>query len=155
MGTDIHFFVEAYADGKWHSVDKWLMPNKHDDFIRVPMDKCYYINRNYYLFGYLAGLRCELEDALALPRGLPPGLSHEVLTCYLDWESNAHSESYYLLSELLSVTKKLERRCNYFVEVTLEKMKEINPEKYGSGQVAEESNMRKEDRIRCVFWFDS
>ncbi len=97
MGCDIHFYVERKIDGKWVQQFKNVPdpgPWKHNS-------KYWYTERNYILFGLLAGVRCDDITPLSPPRGIPDDLSDDLLIEYNEIGISDHSHSYYLLSELL------------------------------------------------------
>ena len=114
MGTDIHFYVERYENGKWvHVVDSGIPcersncqdadPDEDDGF------RCYrckdtgferfYRQRNYWLFGVLAGVR-GMHPPIKLPKGLPSDLSDEVTVEWRRGESDWHTPTYLTLAEL-------------------------------------------------------
>lgn len=98
MGCDIHFYVENKFEGKWFNVfsDEW------------------YVDRNYLLFGLLAGVRSNLLNPISPIKGLPSDVSPFVLKERESWSVDAHSMSYYLLSELLAV-----KNNNFMLPVSL------------------------------------
>lgn len=85
MGTDIHLFVE-------HKVNKWK---------KVALPSIYAVNnRNYMLFGALAGARSSVVP-ISKPKGLPIDLSNDIRAEFKTWEGNAHNASYFTLTDLL------------------------------------------------------
>ena len=125
MGCDIHFFTERFTssnnyegprnlsedrnsrieeivDGKpsterWVSADEWDL---HDGDWEV-VEK--FGDRNYYLFSILADVRNSGEEVIDDPRGIPQDASCGYLYKCDRWAGDAHSHSYFTLSELLDV----------------------------------------------------
>src|SRR5689334_7537807 len=98
MGCDIHTYREKFIDGKWVTADPWEADEYEDVDGRkaVPYKKAAFHDRNYNLFGLLAGVRNELPQSLA-PRGMPWDASEEVRKACEDWDSDGHSHSYLYL----------------------------------------------------------
>jgi len=167
MGCDIHFFVEKWTssndyDGprdlsddreqklnelledvpteyRWVSADKWEL---EDGNWHIPWDLEYYNNRNYYIFSILADVRNSGEvEPLDYPRGIPNDASIGYLYKCDQWDSDAHSHSYFTLEELLNVDWS-QYDSDYIEELmeTIEKMKEIDDDPLN---------------VRCCFFFDN
>jgi hypothetical protein len=149
MGCDIHFFVEkkSTAYKRNESINKVL--EEHDvidpDWTLVQDEWC--DDRNYRLFGILAGVRTSpKEGPIVEPRGFPDDASDDLSDNYKSWGLDAHSASYITLTELLNVDwKKYEDDYADGVYLdgflkSIEKMKEIDT---------------NSDNVRCVFWFDN
>lgn len=105
MGCDIHVHVEHKVNGIWSKVPDTLGPvNPWYDSTRsqtnINQPNIWDLDRNYALFGVLAGVRSNINPILA-PRGIPQDLSQEVFDSYQAWGGDCHTPSYYLLSELL------------------------------------------------------
>jgi hypothetical protein len=82
MGTDIHGFIEArFDDGNWYAVNKI-------DF-----------NRNYILFGIMAGVRCT-ELLHQKPKGLPEDVSKVTKFYSDDFGKYAHTRSWLTIKEM-------------------------------------------------------
>lgn len=71
MGTDIHPVVERRVDGAWQVVKAPGGRYEHNTIAYSLSD------RNYFLFGVLAGLRNYDVTPIAEPRDLPPDLSFD------------------------------------------------------------------------------
>lgn len=118
MGCDIHEYVEIRKpDGTWERVDDKYGPN-----IDYRGRKCWNLDRNYWLFGILAGVRSVSFTAIKEPRGIPDDASKGVLAAWDDYRGDGHTPSYYTLKELLDIKK-----TNIIVTgfVDLENYKEI------------------------------
>lgn len=87
MGCDIHSCAEKQDDGRWTGLD-----------VEVFND------RDYRLFGWLAGVRnYSGMTPIAADRGFPADASVEAAKCYDDWSGEAHSASWVSVAELLAV----------------------------------------------------
>lgn len=167
MGCDVHFFVEKKStqflrekklnsileiDDQVH-IDIWesadvIEDNPEYHEVEDPRKKTiaypsrFYSGRNYFLFGILAGVREDRVDPITEPRGIPTDICDILKEEYSRWGSDAHTASYYTLSELINfdwdkVASK--SHLSAFME-TIEKMKKIS---------------ENTDDVRCVFWFDN
>lgn len=58
------------------------------------------IDRGYYFFGLLAGVRNTHINSIALPRGVPEDASHDFESEYKEWGADGHTPSWVLFSEL-------------------------------------------------------
>lgn len=98
MGCDIHSFAEKRDGGIWQYVDV----------------ECF-ADRNYSAFGFLAGVRnYSAIKPISEPRGIPSYTSPEVLAQYKEWDTDAHTPSWLLLSELNAIDYEQsieDRRC--------------------------------------------
>lgn len=167
MGADIHFYVERWTSSnnyggprdlsddreqklnevledvptkfRWVSADNWQI---EDGEWQIDWNDEYYGNRNYYIFGILADVR---NDGGVEPINYPKGIPDDASTGYLykceQWDSDAHSHSYFTLEELLNVdwSEYEPAYISDFME-TLEKMKEIDNDPLN---------------VRCCFFFDN
>lgn len=166
MGCDIHFFVEKWTntndyDGpvdisekrinsiddvigikeqnyRWVSADKWVFNGDWAPGEFYVEDQLYK-DRNYSLFGLLAGVRVNDPTIAIYPRrGRPKDASFGLQYLFNIWEGDLHSTSYLTLAELLENIDKFKPYPD-FIE-TIENMKKIDPD----------PNM-----VRCVFFFDN
>jgi hypothetical protein len=89
MGCDIHLYAEVRRDGKWHRVfpppearDPWYIEQAANvnggTYYAVRALCTWYHDRNYNVFGMLAGVRAREFRPIAEPRGWPDDLSDEV-----------------------------------------------------------------------------
>lgn len=76
MGCDIHVHVEIKRDGRW----------LHLNEVQV--------QRNYHLFGKMAGVRDEDAKPIAPPRGVPDDMSEITKLCYDRMGIDAHTPSW-------------------------------------------------------------
>lgn len=96
MGCDIHLYKEKKIDGEWVTADVW--EDEYGDGLDVPYKK-QFNQRDYALFGFLAGVRRESNISLK-PTGIPDNASANVKACYKRWEGDAHSASSLTLDSL-------------------------------------------------------
>ena len=96
MGCDIHLYKEKKIDGVWVTADEW--EDEHGEGLDVPYEK-QFSERDYYLFGFLAGVMRESELSLE-QKGFPTTASKNVRDCYEYWKGDAHSASHLTLEEL-------------------------------------------------------
>lgn len=180
MGADIHLFAEKKVydskdkdkeKGVWISIDKWTM---NDDFDHMESpeiddlprncwwpygilvdfeDRFYTRGRNYWLFGALCGVRCEVGcPKLSEPKGLPADVCLPLRLESENWGSDAHSHSWNTLAELRTLKNpKFKERYEDQLEDFLEEIERkselhLNP-KWG--------NPCTEEEIRVVYWYDN
>lgn len=119
MGCDIHIETELLHDwsGTWHNI----AVNPLIDSKCIPSPDF----RNYKLFGLLAGVRDEASPLVEL-RGLPKDVDYHSMKRIEEWVGDAHSVTWYLLSELRDYDELrefpyftdyldlLESACDYF-----------------------------------------
>jgi hypothetical protein len=138
MGCDIHLYVEVKnPEGKWVSPENWT---KEKGYFDVPCDEKYYTERNYRLFGVLAGVRDSWVTPIDEPRGLPSDVSKEVRFA-TDINSD-HSHSWFLLQELWEVDWKSYEDGIYGFGIFLKMLERLK-------QLGDPSD------VRIVFWFGS
>lgn len=134
MGCDLHAYAEKNVDGKWE-----LVPE-----VEI------FVDRNYFLFEFLAGVRSYIGiKPIVKPRGIPKNASKSTSESYKEWGMDAHTPSWLTLEELL--------------EFDYEKM--INNQRMGQKGSYKEflgheffedlETMKKEGIERIVFWFDN
>ena len=90
MATDIDLYVERKSGPFWEHV-----PGEGDESLGWG----WYDERDYRLFGLLAGVRDQAEKAIISPRGAPPDLSKFVY----DGVDDTYSKTWYMLRELQAV----------------------------------------------------
>ncbi len=93
MGCDIHAFKEVKVNGQWHC------------FGEAP------IERNYRLFGWMAGVR-QPEERLFITKGLPDDVTVPVKFLSDGWDCDGHTHSYLTSSELKELRLKIEKEAN-------------------------------------------
>jgi hypothetical protein len=76
MGCDIHLHVEVKINGEWHH---YAHP---------------YVERDYSLFGRMAGVRDEAQEPVAPLRGVPSDATFLTRYDYKLWGEDSHSASW-------------------------------------------------------------
>lgn len=162
MGCDLHSCVEVRGADGWRIVDgvDWGQYNSG------PFEW-----RNYSVFGWLADVRNYSEvGPVVEPRGFPRDASADVREDYEAWGMDAHTPSWLLLSELLSVDydaevndRRVERsvggvRSGAFTgdpeEGTTQSLRDF----LGAGFMNDLETLKglgAPDDTRVVFWFDN
>ena len=102
MGCDIHIYTEKKdREGNWNCVD-FFVPNtmfgKYEDEIKEFEIKEFYHDRDYELFGALAGVRGEIPHIDQ--KGFPEDASERLKNLNKDYGCDGHSHSYLTLGEL-------------------------------------------------------
>lgn len=131
MGCDIHAFVELKDKfGNWHT---YSQPK---------------IDRNYSLFEKMAGVRGEVQDAIAPPRGLPSQCSLIVvaLSDRPDW----HSHSWLSLNEMIELEAWYKEERSRYVEYHWPLFGFLNGDDFNKENLFEPFV-----DARVVFWFDN
>jgi hypothetical protein len=118
MGCDIHFYAERKVDGVWQQA---LMPDKESKFEQTR----FYYNRNYLLFGLLAGVHNENVTPLVAPRGIPEDLSKALKDNWDSGASDYHTPSHFLLSELLTFKESKIANTGYVNVLNYKKFKKV------------------------------
>ena len=139
MGCDIHCHLEYYVDGEFRDIDlykKNIGDDSTDEFIKFQV----YIDRNYLLFGLLAGVRGEIIP-ISKPRGIP---------------EDCHTASYYYyLSELYEAKLDIKYRpIHKYLENLIELIEKRFDEVVYFG-LGRKITPKQAQSIRLVFWFDN
>jgi len=106
MGCDIHLYVEKLVNGKWE-IQRGFVSSMYEadsEFFSTAKFRnavTPYDNRNYQLFGALAGVREDNIKPIAEPRGLPDDASPEVAAEAKDYGIDGHTHSWLTLKEIL------------------------------------------------------
>ena len=100
MGCDIHWYSETKINGKWVCDQAASFEKDEDpDYAHHDMNNFPNSGRDYWMFGLLADVRCEVPYGFAA-KGIPEELSPEVKTIFDEWDSDGHSHSYLTREEL-------------------------------------------------------
>ena len=124
MGCDIH----AQLERKWPE-ETW------DNYV-LSVATEFDIDRNYLLFGYLAGVRNYDVVPIIAPKGLPKSVSFSTRDEYEKWDSDAHTPSWLTFKELKKLPKQFKKEDFY-------KVMEVLAKNHG------------QENVRMVFWFDN
>lgn len=150
MGCDIHFYIEKMNQYRvWENVDVWVPKwwgnesEIDEKWFKELSNQSFCSERNYTLFGVLAGVRDTEVEPLDYPRGLPDDVSSIVKAELYD---EIHSKSWFLLKELYNYDWHIysSGECEYdslhnFRENVIPKLEQIGDP----------------DKVRIVFGFDS
>jgi len=146
MGCDIHFYAEKKDGDKWVSADKWTVDPYDEDpkYVNVTREDSFYYDRNYLLFGILAGVRDRSVKPISEPRGLPQDVSPEVEARSEYLGVDGHSHSWLTLAELYAypweeVMGDAYGAPKYFVSETLPRLEKLG----------------ESENVRVVFFFDN
>lgn len=159
MGCDIHVFAEKNVGGI---------------FEKIEMPYGWFDSRSYGRFGFLANVRnysgvvpfgqTEVpEKYKPIGRGIPADVSDDVKSEFDDWETDAHSESWLSLEELLAfdyeqvmedrrVTRNNDGGCTCEPG---EGRKMTYREFLGPNFFDELQQAKSKGADRIVFWFDN
>lgn len=149
MGCDIHCFIEK-ADKDynnfWYQVKLYRVDPYYNDLEVVRA----YDGRDYDLFSILAGVRGVYEP-LVEPRGLPGNLSRDVERESEWFGSDAHTQTWYDLNELILLKRMYRDEEKYlgfvdFVDQILTYLDFAGEHIYGNVESG---------KYRVVIWFDS
>lgn len=153
MGCDIHLYVEVKKNGKWECAQ--AVREIEDGLFDVPSADRYH-NRDYLLFGLLAGVRDTTLQSF-VPKGFPEDASLEIQKIYDRWEGDAHTPSWLTLEELQRIRwdapipkkfipgEKQQRFLERFQEFYWKVVSGLRSYDYRA----------KPDELRIVFWFDN
>lgn len=137
MGCDIHPHFEIKVDGKWLHYSKPL------------------VERDYKLFGKMAGVRNEYIDTIVESKGLPDNLSKVTELDHSTRGSEVHDESWFNANEI-------EELFEFHRSISHESyMPEFNHWGFLFGHGWDGFKKYNDDYpdfiedIRLVFWFDN
>lgn len=173
MGCDIHSYVEVFKDNKWQLVEDYFTMDDLDiRYFKKDKSTELFLNRNYGLFAFLAGVRnysgIRPLDKL---RGLPKDISTGCFDQHAKWRLDAHSPTYFYLKELLDFDYEQimeDRRTTVQIAPnwwdgshTCEpgKGKQITYREslgeYYFKKLDEMKTLGSPDKVRLVMWFDN
>jgi hypothetical protein len=162
----MHAFIEEKHDGQWvfgppvYEIDFRRTERGRERFnepdevaANCPLDQ-----RNYALFGFMAGIRSDTTPCIQLlyrlgtgvwSRGTPDGMSPETEIEYGEWSGDAHSHSWLTLEELTTglMASNLAGEAEEFSSLLSFSLKQMRARAKEAGLAATE--------MRVVFWFDN
>ncbi len=115
MGCNIHTYAETYntKSKKWIAADKWVKnpawdpawdPKDTDSYEKeyeADYHTLCYMPRHYGLYGFLAGVRCDMPGGpIVEPRGAPSDISKMVKYELDVYGEDGHTHSFLTLEEL-------------------------------------------------------
>lgn len=138
MGCDIHVHMEIKLNGQW---EHYSIPR---------------ISRNYALFEKLAGVRGEVENAIAPPRGLPDDVTTVTKFDCSYWGLDGHSHSWISsqeFAEIYAYHETLVANKDYWY------LSDIYGYLFGNDfkdfWVYREDYPKEVEDFRMIFWFDN
>jgi hypothetical protein len=134
MGCDIHLHSEIKINGKW----------EHYSAIEV--------DRDYMLFGLMAGVRDSKVTPICQPQGLPDNLSVVTKLDYERMKDDAHSMSYYNSTLIYELEKAIEDNREFLFN---SKFGYLFGNAYGQFINYPNDYPEEIEDIRFVFWFDN
>lgn len=105
MGCDIHMYIEkkdkssTATAGSWIPAQGFLITSDEDEAIPDVPFPDQFSDRDYLLFGLLAGVRDPTNQVFE-PKGFPEDASPEVRAVFERWGRDAHTPSFLTLEEL-------------------------------------------------------
>lgn len=156
MGCDIHSYVELRTESGWAKLDDPIFDNGWlgigDVYNREDNEQPFY-DRNYNLFGVLAGVRNYDLPIIAEPRGIPVDVSDVVATEYDKWFGDAHTASWLTVAELTGFDYE-QLVSDPYEEDEQVPLRDILGEGYFE-RLEQLTALGAPDSVRVVFWFDS
>lgn len=158
MGCDIHLYTEVKDttnnEKRWRNCDDWRLDKYYgvDPYTQQFEVHEIYGDRNYNLFGYLAGVRDTSVEPISQPRGLPTDVSKPTLHEHELWNGGGHSHSYLSFSEIENFRKHNPDATS--LDPLLEAMTERLRDEMWISRDAPIPDDKKHD-FRIVFWFDN
>lgn len=101
MGCDIHVYRERRVNGEWET-DTQVEKEEGEDWSSYESGVGY-VDRNYWLFAALSGVRSYSALAINPPaedRGFPEDAAQLHQECSEQWDSDGHSHGYLDMAEL-------------------------------------------------------
>jgi len=166
MGCDIHMVLERKVEDQWVGMHNYrgLMAKALNVFqidnSRAPPVEPYIsykiMERNYRLFGELAGVRTDGTLGYE-PRGLPSDASQLTTAMSDDWGADGHSHSYLSLPEFIAAYAAATDQTPMLVEHRLNPTKETGKWYFDMCTVVTGTDIydRDFDNYRICFWFDN
>jgi len=135
MGCDIHIHAEIKVNGKWH---------------HYAQPEC---NRHYRLFERMAGVRGDVKNAIAAPRGIPRNASFTTKFDKKTWGSDGHSHSWLSSKELAELADWQEKNGESWIKQDWNKW--LFGNNYSDFHKYPSSRAKSIQDVRFIFWFDN
>lgn len=137
MGCDIHIHAEVKIEGKWEHYDQ---------------PDC---RRDYDLFEKMAGVRGDIKNAIAAPRGIPEDASTMTKFDAERWDSDGHSHSWLSAQEIYELAEWDEARSKTRTVFGREWDQWLFGNSYSGFIKYPEDRPEGVEDVRFVFWFDN
>ncbi len=98
IGCDIHFYAEYNVNGTWYPLQE--MEQDEDGYWDIDWKEEIYGERNYFVFGKIAGVRSESYFS---PKGIPDDLSMQIKDQVERYGIDGHSHSWLDIDEMEEV----------------------------------------------------
>lgn len=136
MGTDIHLHIEIKINNEWHHY------------------ACPSISRDYYLFGKMAGIRVN-NGPISEPKGISADISLITKLSLKEWESDAHSISWFDVVEIGILEDDLLNNTSQDLEYDILKGTYLFGNSFSGFKEYPEQYPEELQDVRFVFWFDN
>ncbi len=166
MGCDIHMVLERKVKDQWVGLHNYNAPEpkalnvysmNKDDPPKLRTWVTFKIReRNYRLFGELAGVRTDGTLGNE-PRGLPQDASQLTTAMSDEWDADGHSHSYLSLPEFIAAYAAATDQTPMLVEHRLHPTDETKKWFHHAATFVTGVDMYDDnyDEYRICFWFDS
>lgn len=168
MGCDIHMVLERKIGDEWVGMHNYNSPNSEaitlydwtgeniESNQRRPWVSYRIMDRNYELFGELAGVRTEGSLGNE-PRGLPEDMSQLTRVLANEWGQDGHSHSHLSLTEFVAAYAASEDETAKLVEHRLSPTEETSKWFYRIAKLVSgiEIYDQEYESFRICFWFDN
>lgn len=134
MGCDIHLHQEVKINGTWHHL-------RHVDHV----DRC------YWLFEQMAGVRGDDANAIVMPKGMPEDVTFLTAHDYHWWDTDAHTPSWFNIEEI----RELRGRCLDLGRTGPRSFDFYKAFGFCLGSEWEPEPEHGVEDVRWVFWFDN
>ena len=135
MGCDIHAHAEIKINGRWEHYDQ-------PEF-----------DRDYALFEKMAGVRGNIANAIASPRGLPDDATSSTRFDSDNWDSDGHSHSWLSSKEIHELAEWEEKRGAGTFKRKWDRW--LFGNNYSDFIKYPDSRAKGLEDVRFVFWFDN
>lgn len=135
MGCDIHMHAEVKIAGKWHHYDR---PR---------------VQRDYALFEKMAGVRGDVEDAIAAPRGIPADATEMTRFNCEHWGVDGHSHSWLNSQEIFALRTWWDQQGREHFSDTWDRW--LFGNRYSSFEEYPADRPAGVEDVRFIFWFDN
>ena len=139
MGCDIHLHTEVKIEGRWFH------------------QNCPNINRDYELFGVMAGVRRSEILPIVEPQGVPADASKLTQFEYNLWGEDAHTASWFGVPEIVKLEKwwKQNRDGGRYANFFEVHFGYFFGNSYSDFTKHPQDNPAGLEDVRFVFWFDN
>jgi hypothetical protein len=129
------------------------LAQSHDEWPEPTIANFWQFGRFYEIYAFLAGVRSSYSPMFKAPRGIPVDVHPLLRAAYDDWGPDAHSATWYTLSELEHHfrARGMDKRKNGFTTDGIERLRNLI---LAMNREAEKYKLTNQD-IRMIIWFDN